>query len=129
MKLFVRLGLLAAVLLALVGARSVLTATNTVPPTHAGLVTRSIGPNDLKPAACAGITLTNLVTGSGNVTGTNGNDLILGSPGSDELRGRGGNDCILGGGSNDDLDGGPGSDVCIGGPGTDVFIRCETWIQ
>ncbi len=129
MKLFVRLGLLAAVLLALVGARSVLTATNTMPPTHAGLATRSIGPNDLKPAACAGITLTNLVTGSGIVTGTNGNDLILGSPGSDDLRGNNGNDCILGGGGNDALRGGAGTDVCIGGPGNDTFSGCETQIQ
>jgi Ca2+-binding RTX toxin-like protein len=112
-----------------VGAGSALTAGNTVPATHAGSVTRGIAANDLKPAACAGITLTDLVTGSGTFSGTNGNDLIVGGPGNDTINGKAGDDCILGGGGNDSINGGGGNDVCIGGPGIDSFAGCSTAIQ
>ncbi len=100
-------------------------ATNTVPPTRLDLKTASIGLNDIKPSACAGIFLTNLVTGAGTITGTAGNDLILGSPSADTIDGLGGDDCILGGGGDDQITGGDGSDFCLGGPGTDTFTTCE----
>src|SRR5437016_11901318 len=61
-----------------------LTAGNTVPATNAGLVTRAIRADDIKPAACAGMTLTNLVVGNGVFSGTTANDLILGGPRSEE---------------------------------------------
>jgi hypothetical protein len=83
-----------------------LTASNTVPSTHAGQYSEAITPDQLKPAACAGITLTNLVTGSGTITGTNRSNLILGSSGDDTL------------GSNGV---GQGPDCCVGGGGTDTF--------
>jgi hypothetical protein len=72
-----RLSLVALTALLLVSAGSALTAANTVPVTHAGVDTRSIGPNDLKPSPCAGITLTRLVTSSGTFSGTSANELIL----------------------------------------------------
>ena len=104
-------------------------ATNTVPATNVTYQTMSVGINDQKPSTCAGWVLTNLVTGSGTLTGTEGNDLILGSSGIDTIDGLGGDDCILGGGGDDLITGGDGTDVCIGGPGTDTFTTCETQIQ
>ena len=105
----------------------VATAANTVPASNVGSSSTGITANTLKPAACNGITLTNLVIGN---NGTAANDLLLGSAGVDTMNGANGNDCILGGGGNDTIAGGGGTDVCIGGPGVDVFnANCETQIQ
>ncbi len=109
---------------------SALATANSVPATRADLDVRSIGPNDFKPPACASMTLTSLVLGSGTINGSNANDLILGSNVDDSIKGKAGGDCLLGGGGNDDLAGDGGLDVCIGGPGTDTFKpSCETQIQ
>lgn len=62
-----------------------------------------------------------LVSGSGTLTGTDGNDLILGSPGADIIDGNGGNDCIVGGGGDDSLNGNNGNDVCLGGLESNVL--------
>ena len=94
---------------------SALAAANSVPATRADLDVRSIGPNDFKPPACASMTLTSLVLGSGTINGSNANDLILGSNVDDSIKGKAGGDCLLGGGGNDDLAGDGGLDVCIGG--------------
>lgn len=126
--------LLAGALVAL-AVGTALTGANVVPQTRASEGAIAVGPNDLKPAACAGITLTARVIGSGVVTGTGANELIIGGAGIDTITGLGGTDCILGGGGNDVIDGGLGTDVCIGGPGTDTFVTiivvptCETAIQ
>ena len=101
-------------------------ATNTIPSTRVVDQPISFNLNHLKPSACGGITVTNLVTGSGTLTGTPGNDLILAGSGADMIDGLGGDDCILGGGGDDLIDGGDGSDVCIGGPDSDTLIHCET---
>jgi Ca2+-binding RTX toxin-like protein len=120
-------GLLVLVLMSLISAS---TAANSVPATRAGISSRSIGPQDLKPDACASLTLTNLVTGSGAINGTNAADLVLGSSGIDTVIAGNGDDCVLGGGGADIINGGAGTDVCIGGAGIDVFdITCETQIQ
>jgi len=103
----------------LFSALTAIAATNTVPSTRMTSQGRSIGVNELKPAACGGIFLTSLVSGSGAITGTAGNDLIIGSSGVDIIDGSGGDDCILGGGD---------SDVCTGGLGNDAFVSCETEI-
>ncbi|MBC7877720.1 MAG: hypothetical protein H7Y59_11180 [Anaerolineales bacterium] len=99
--------------------------TNTVPDTRVSLDTLPLNLNDLKPSSCAGLFLTNLITGSGTLTGTAGNDLILGSSSIDVIDGLGGDDCIVGGGGDDLLTGGDGNDICLGGPGTDTFTTCE----
>jgi hypothetical protein len=91
-------------------------ATNTIPTTLLDYKVLVIGLNDLKPPACDGIHLTNLITGTGIITGTNANDLILASSAVDTIYGLEGNDCIVGGGE---------SDYCFGGLGSDVFIACE----
>ena len=105
----------------------VATAANTVPASNLGSSSTAITADTLKPAACNGITLTNLVIGN---TGTAGADLLLGSAGVDNMDGLAGDDCILGGGGNDNLRGSQGTDVCIGGPGVDTFHpTCETQIQ
>lgn len=104
-------------------------ATNAVPSTsteHRSLV---IGLNELKPPQCNGINLTNLVTGTGTLSGTGGNDLILGSSMPDIIDGAGGDDCILSGGDIDTITGDTGNDVCLGGPDTDVFLTCEVQSQ
>jgi Ca2+-binding RTX toxin-like protein len=112
--------------LALALATTAWSASSTVPGSKASRIVQSIGVNDLKPAACAGITLSTLVVG---VNGTSSDDLLLGTAGIDIMNGGAGNDCILGGGGADTIAGGTGTDVCIGGPGTDTFSSCETSIQ
>ena len=120
---FLTFGLIAFIIISSVTA---VAATNTVPATRATDQTLSVGINDLKPPACEGWFLTNLVTGTGTLTGTEGNDLILGSSSADTIDGLGGDDCILGGAGDDLITGSDGTDVCIGGPGTDTFTTCET---
>ena len=118
----VTFGLVALIIISSVSAFA---ATNTVPISNVAYKTAPVGINDLKPSTCAGWVLTNLVTGAGIITGTEGNDLIIGSSSADTIDGLGGDDCILGGGGDDLIAGGDGTDVCIGGPGTDTFMTCE----
>jgi Ca2+-binding RTX toxin-like protein len=126
-----RLSAIGILLLVLVSLASASTAANSVPATRAGSSSRSIGAQDLKPAACASLTLTNVVTGSGSISGTTAADLVLGSSGIDTVTAGNGNDCVVGGGGADIINGGAGTDVCIGGPGIDVLdpLTCETAIQ
>jgi Ca2+-binding RTX toxin-like protein len=126
MPLGLRTALALTALLLLLSSQAVLAAGNTVPVSKASKYSVAITADTLKPASCAGITLTTLVIG---VTGTSGNDLLLGTANPDTMNGAAGNDCILGGGGNDTITGGNGTDVCIGGPGTDTFSTCETQIQ
>lgn len=91
--------------LILVSVLTAVAATNTVPASHISKNIFPIGPNDLKPPACAGLYLTNIVTGSGVINGTSGNDLILGGPGADTINGNGGDDCCVGGGGNNTFTG------------------------
>jgi hypothetical protein len=114
------------VVLITISVVTAIAATNTVPSSRIAQQERSIIANDLKPSACASIYLSNIVTGSGTITGTTGNDLILGGAGSDTINGLGGNDCILGGGGDDTIDGGDGNDICIGKSGNNTFANCET---
>lgn len=81
-------------------------------------------PNDLKPSECAGVTVTNLITGLGDLVGTGGADLILGGPAAQSIRGLGGGDCILGGGGADKILAQGGADVCIGNTSTN-FAGCK----
>lgn len=107
-----------------------LTSANTVPSTKAAVLTQAITANTLKPTECNGITLTTVLTGLANITGSSDSELILGGPADQTIAGNNGDDCILAGGGNDSLNGGAGTDVCIGGPGTDGFNKsCETQIQ
>lgn len=116
-------------LLTIFSVMTAIAATNAVPATASDHRTFSIGPNDLKPAQCNGINLTNLVVGAGAISGTSGNDLILGSSLPDIIDGSGGDDCILGGGGVDTITGNTGNDVCISGPGLDIFLTCEVQYQ
>lgn len=125
---FVIVGLIALVVFSVVSAAA---AGISVPNKRLADQSFGITANNLKPAACGALNLTNLVTGSGFISGTNQNDLILGSSGADFIYGGDGDDCIIGGGGDDNLVGGNGTDVCVGGPGTDGFPfgGCETQIQ
>ncbi len=62
------------------------------------------------------------VTGSGDILGTEGDDVICGSPGNDRISGRGGNDIISGFGGDDSLSGGAGNDTLFGGIGNDALV-------
>jgi Ca2+-binding RTX toxin-like protein len=129
MKTFPRLIAFGTLTLVLFSVVTAIAATNTVPATLLDYRTLSISVNHFRPSACAGISVTNLVTGTGTITGTAANDLILASAGADLIDGSGGNDCIVSGGGDDQLTGGDGSDVCVGGPGTDTFTACEIETQ
>ncbi|MFY9142153.1 VCBS domain-containing protein [Sulfuricurvum sp.] len=59
------------------------------------------------------------ISGSGDVYGTSGDDVILGSSGDDTLYGYAGNDHLEGRDGSDTLYGGDGNDVLIGGAGED----------
>jgi hypothetical protein len=119
---FVIVGLFALILFSSVTA---LATTNTVPVTRMDKLSSIIGLNDKKPRACEGWYLTNLITGAGTITGTDGNDLIIGSSAADTIDGLGGDDCIVSGGGDDSITGADGNDICLGGPGSDVIITCE----
>ena len=119
--------LLAALII--LSSLTAIAATNTIPSTQVEDKSITFQIAHLRPSACAGLSLANLITGSGTLTGTEGNDLILGSTGADVIDGLGGNDCILGGGGADTITGGDGSDVCLGGADTDAFTTCESEVQ
>jgi Ca2+-binding RTX toxin-like protein len=113
----------ALVLLALGGA---FTAANTVSASSIGKSVRAASANDVRPSACAGLTLAGApIGGTATLTGTSGNDLILGSAGADTLKGGNGDDCLIGGGGSDTLNGGAGNDVCIAGAGATTYVNCE----
>ncbi|MGA2821042.1 MAG: hypothetical protein ABSF61_10355 [Anaerolineales bacterium] len=118
----IKFALAAAVGLLLVSVLTAIAASNTVPATLLSDTAQGISLNQLKPPECAGITVTNLVVGSGGtINGTGANDLILGSGADETINGQQGSDCIVGGGGNDRLNGGPGNDVILGGPGDDTI--------
>ena|SRR5215208_1946767 len=115
--------------LIVVSVGSAFAAGVTVPASNVGQQSISVTAQDLKPPACNGLYLTNIIRGSGTMTGTPANDLIIGSTWADTIDGLGGDDCILGGGGDDSLTGNDGNDVCLGGPGNDNFTDCEAEAQ
>ena len=115
----VRLCVAAFGALILASGISAYAAANSVPRSKVADYRTAITANALKPAECAGISLSNVITGRGELSGTNGNDLLLGSSIADEIRGDEGNDCIVGGAGEDDLRGNSGNDVLLGGPDSD----------
>ena len=123
---FAVLGLLVLLIMSVVSAFA---AGISVPASNAGQQSVPVTAEDIKPAACGGIYLSNIVRGSGTLTGTVANDLIVGSAGSDNIDGAGGDDCILGSTGDDTLTGGDGNDVCIGSAGNDTFTDCEVETQ
>jgi hypothetical protein len=113
-------------------ASSAYTAGNTVPPTNIGQYSRTIGPNDLKPAACASLTLTHLILG-GTTTGSGSDDdLVLGTSGVDTITEKappGPGSCIVGGLGKDNVtaSGGSSNDICILTT-TSTHKNCATFI-
>ena len=124
-----RLVLLGLLTLLIVSVVSAFAAGLSVPASNLGQQSVPVTAEDLKPAACGGIYLSNIVRGSGTFTGTAANDLIIGSAGTDTIDGAGGDDCILGSAGDDSLAGSDGNDVCIGSAGTDTFTDCEVETQ
>lgn len=119
-------GLLALILVSITSAFA---AGLRIPSSNVGQQSIPVTAEDIKPAACAGLYLTNIISGSGTLTGTIANDLIIGSAGVDTIDGLGGDDCILVGNGDDLITGGDGADICVGGPGKDIFTTCESETQ
>ncbi len=94
-------------------------ALTVVPQTSIGRFVGSVVVNDFRPPERAGLTLTNLVTGSGDLTGTNQNDLILGGTAGQTVSAKNGDDCILTGSGGDLVKAGGGADVIVGESGAD----------
>jgi hypothetical protein len=115
-----RLPLAAAVIAAAVAgfaASSAYTASNTVPATHVGQYSHSIGPNELKPAGCASLTLGHLILGSTGGGSGSDDDLVLGTSGADTITESGTvgtGSCLIGGLGNDHVTAVKnGNDICI----------------
>ena len=119
-------------ILIFISTLTAIAAGNTIPTTRLDENTAAMNANAIKPAACASLNLTAIVTCSsagGNCSGTSASELILGGPSDDNILGDKGDDCILGGGGDDAIRGEQGTDVCIGGPGSNTFHpSCETQI-
>src|SRR5215216_4878445 len=113
----------------MVSAISAFAAGIAVPASNVGEQSVVITAEDIKPSACNTLYLTNVVSGSGSITGSASNDLIIGSAGVDTIDGAGGDDCILARSGDDVIVGSDGFDICIGGSGTDVFTACESETQ
>ncbi|HEX2043639.1 MAG TPA: hypothetical protein VHF24_13480 [Acidimicrobiales bacterium] len=62
------------------------------------------------------------ITGSGQIVGTEGDDVICGSSGQDFIAALGGNDVIYPGGGNDDVAAGEGNDIVFGDQGNDRIV-------
>ncbi|HTN26319.1 MAG TPA: calcium-binding protein, partial [Burkholderiales bacterium] len=62
-----------------------------------------------------------IITGSGDLDGTNKDDTIVGSSASDTIDAGNGNDLVFAGRGNDFLVGGNGTDTLYGGSGNDVI--------
>jgi Ca2+-binding RTX toxin-like protein len=125
----VRLAAFALIVLVIVSAISAFGASISLSSSNVGRESVSVAAEDIKPAACGDLYLTNIVRGYGTITGIPANDLIIGSAGVDTVDGSGGDDCILGGGGDDYLAGSDGNDVCLGGFGNDMFTDCEVEFQ
>ena len=124
----------------LVFAGMSLTAANVVPVTRAGSPATATDPNQLAPAACAGIVLTSttvMAALSTTVTGPgDGFSLILGHTpvvgSTTTLNGKTGKNCIVGaGGAGQTIRlngaGAAKGDVCVGRiAATNVFSGCQT---
>ena len=120
-----RLVILGLFMLMVVSVVSAFAAGISLPSTNVGSQAVAVTAEDIKPPACGSLSLTQIVSGAGTLTGTAGNDLIIGSDGADTIDGLGGNDCILGSGGDDTLIGNEGNDVCLGGSGSNIFTACE----
>jgi Ca2+-binding RTX toxin-like protein len=114
------------IVLLVISAMSAFAAGISVPASNVGEKFVPVTVNDVKPSACDSLSLTNLISGSGILTGTSANDLIIGSEGIDIIDGAGGNDCILSRAGDDIITGNDGFDICLGGSGADIFVTCES---
>jgi len=59
------------------------------------------------------------ISGAGDITGTEGDDVICGSDGNDRIAALGGNDVVYAGRGDDQVAAGGGRDIVFGGPGVD----------
>ncbi len=122
----VQAGIVLALILAVAaGCGAAQTAGNTVAGSYASDTTSPIDANALKPAECASLNLSAVLTGSGDFEGGAANELLLGGSAAQKIRGRDGDDCLVGGAGPDEFRADAGTDVCIG-TAASLFQDCET---
>jgi Ca2+-binding RTX toxin-like protein len=109
---------IAIIALALTSLFSAFAATNTITASGAEDNSIAITPNDFRPPECR-MNIQSLITGEGNLGGTNGNDLILGGSSGQLIHGLNGDDCVLAGAGDDRLRGNRGDDILLAGIGAD----------
>lgn len=106
------------------------TFTATFKPTAGNSVQQESVTFDIKlgigfdlPAQCESLQFSDQpifgTSGSDNIRGTNGNDLIITFEGDDNIRSGTGDDCVLGGAGADNIRGDNGQDVLLGEEGSD----------
>ena len=125
MRHLLRLALVSSAAATVVLATAV-AASNIIPPSHAGATSIAVTANDLKPAQCAGLNLSVVVSGPGDPAAT-ANQLLLVSPAYTDAVGGSGDDCIDASSSIATIDGRGGTNVCFGGAST-VFTNCQTQV-
>jgi hypothetical protein len=106
---------------------SAFTASNTVPATFISSSTRAIGANDLKPAGCNSLTLTTVVTVTGNFSNAVSNALVLGDSGNGNGTDSTGSSCIIAGGGNDHITATTGDFCQIGPAPGSHYTNCSTF--
>jgi Ca2+-binding RTX toxin-like protein len=117
----IRLAIFGLMILLVSNLFTAISGSNQVQSTHLAEYREPITVNDFIPPECQSLTLTQIVTGSGNFKGTGRSELIVGSPGADTINALNGDDCILGGEGDDTIYGSNGNDVLVGGPGADTL--------
>ncbi len=85
------------------------------------LVALALGAGGFAIAGCGG----DDGGGSGEVTGTDGDDKLTGTDGDDSLDAGAGEDIVQGGAGNDEITGGDDPDFLYGGDGDDRFLASE----
>lgn len=100
------------------------TASATVAATQLGRTGSVVTANDVKPSECT-MTVTSIVSGSGNVSASAGSQLVLGSSANDTITGNiAGNDCIVGGAGTDAITGLGSGNQCVVSSSTTAVVGC-----
>lgn len=124
-KSIVKFSFFSLIILLLGSTFSALAAANSVPISYADDITLPIDQSQFFPGVCAGIQIQNVIyaseSPSGNIQGSDKNDLIFGTNGNDKILGKAGDDCILGGDGDDEIMGMDGNDILDGGDGFDTI--------
>lgn len=108
-----------SITVASIGTSSISVPESIVTDTTAPLVA-----NELRPAACASLDLTEVRSADSGPIGP-ANTLVLGGSASGLLVGGDGDDCLVGSDATEYFDGGLGHNICIAPNPAAVLVNCE----